>query len=193
MVNTEQNMNICNQNTCNPYLCASVPDSNLVIPQGQIKVPDNIQTAPQAMPVVQVQPSPAVSYNQITPYINTNSKIFNPYIKTRSGETVHMVSETSSPYNYEEAQVVYEGPVKSINPQITPEEQIDNKINKDYEDYFKKKTKYNKELKDTLDTLSRDEEKKSFKGTLKLIGAIALMTVAYTYRKKIPGLKKFFK
>lgn len=193
MVNTEQNTNICNQNVCSPYLCASVPNSKLVIPQGQIVVPDNISEIPKTMPVVQVQPGQAVNYNQIVPYINTNSKVFNPYIQNNSGEMVYTVSEAKSPYNCEDAQLVYEGPVKSINPQITPIEQADNKINKDYEQYFKDKSKFNEELKDTIASLNRKEKKNSLISSLKMIGSIVGLALIYTYRKKIPGLKKLFK
>ena len=194
MVNSEQKINICNQNTCNPYLCASVPCSNLIIPQGQMVVPDKIQAAPNAMPVTQMQSSQSVTYNQICPYINTNSKIFKPYIQTRTGENVYTVNEVSSPYNYKDAQLVYEGPIKSINPQITPTEMLDNKINKEIEQYYKDKVKYNKELKEALDKMSHTNGKgSSFKSVLKFLGTTALIAVAITYRKKIPGLRRFFK
>ena len=146
-----------NQYANNPYVCANAPASQVVMPQGQIQMPNTISQPPQ----VHTIPYPAppveqkVNYNQITPYLNTGSVVLQPSIQTKSGQVIATAAaDSSKPVNQQESQVVYVGPVKTINPQVTPVEQTDNDIEKQFINYYKQKAEVNSELTSTNSLLS---------------------------------------
>lgn len=183
--------------TYNPYLCTYAPVSQVVIPQGQVQMPNTIVQPPQLQVIQQPpQQQQSVNYNQVTPYLNTNSNVLQPSVTTKSGQAIAVATVNSSqPYNQQNAQVIYQGPVKTINPQITPVEQTDNEIEKQYRQFFKDKAEYNSELKKALNKTigGFDEEKPWYKKPLCIIGAIAIAALFYKFRAKIPFVKKFCK
>ncbi len=194
MTEAVQNQNICNGHICSPYKCACTPQSNIVIPQGQVVVPNTPAQLSQVQAIAQVQPNPSVNYNQIEPYINTNSGVFNPSVQTKSGQAIATAYSVGVPVDSSEAQIVYEGPVKTVNPQITPVEQSDNQIEKDFNDYFKFKAEENAELKNALHKSFNDKKRKNSLATMVKVAAAALiLTGLYAYRRKIPLVKKLFK
>ena len=184
----------CSQYANNPYVCAYAPASQVVMPQGQVQMPTTIQQPPQVQ-VLQQPPKdlPNVNYNQVTPYLNLGSPVFQPALTTKSGQTITIAPQQSSvPVNQLESKVVYEGPVKSINPQVTPHEQSDNEIEKQYKNYFKNKAEYNEEFRSALNKAERKKTPwyKKLLGFLCFAGAVYL---GCKYRKKIPIIKRFFK
>ena len=184
----------CTPYANNPYISAKVPVSQVVIPQGDINLPSTIIQPPvvQAIP----QPSPqlqSVNYNQITPYINSNSPVFQPVLTTKSGQPITMPPpQSSKPVTQNTSQIVYEGPVKEFNPQITPIEQYDNEIVKEMQKYYQNRFKYNQELQEALNKSLKGED--SFaKKTMKAIGLIVAIALVYKFRTKIPFIKRFCK
>lgn len=194
--NKAQSTYQCTQYANNPYLCANEPASKVVVPQGEVKLPESVPCTPVVQTILQPPPNTEhVNYNQITPYINSNSAMFKPEVQTKSGYIISSAPPVSSkPVTQNESQVVYEGPVKIINPQITPVEQTDSEINRKFIDYYKKKAEFNDELKKTLKKTFGYEEKEPFyKKALKVLGVALLAFLVYKFRTKIPFIKKFFK
>ena len=195
--NTQNGQNTCACATCttytqNPYMCAYTPISPLIVPQGQIVMPSSITQPPNVQPIQNLN-GQSVNYNQVTPYLNGNSTVFNPSIQTRSGQTIATASILTGQPSSQEAQIVYQGPVKTVNPQITPVEQSDNEVNKQYEDYFKQKAIYNSELNKAINSKSGKNIGSSiFSKTVKILAAILLIAGIYKYRAKIPVVKRFF-
>ena len=157
MAETAINQNICTPYVNNPYVCPCVVPSNIVIPQGQITVP-SMPVQPLRVVTSVPQNTQAVNYNQVTPYINTNSKVFQPSIKTQSGKAVANVYNTNPPITDDESQIVYQGPIKDVNPQVTPKNQTDSEIEKDFRSYFKTKSKENPELQNALNKTFGEEK-----------------------------------
>ena len=181
----------CTAYTHNPYLCAYSPVSPLVVPQGQIQTPSTIPQPPMVQPIQQLPNSSNVNYNQITPCLNGNSPVFQPAIETKSGQAIATASAVSQPVTAQEAQIVYQGPVKTVNPQITPIEQNDNEIDKQYRSYFQQKAEQNAELRRAL---YGSATPKSFMLTaIKVLGITLIVLGLYKYRTKIPIIKRFFK
>ncbi|MBQ7450094.1 hypothetical protein IJS77_01655 [bacterium] len=183
----------CSQYAYNPYLCAYAPSSQVVVPQGQMQMPQNIQQPPQIQ-VLQQPPEnlPNINYSQVTPYLNTNSKIFTPNITTKSGQSITIAPPISSvPIEQIESKVVYEGPIKIINPQITPVEQNDNQIEKEFRNYFKRKVEFNDEFRKAV--YQNKNKGPWWKNVLGFIGFCAVLAVGYKFRKKIPVIKWFCK
>ena len=82
----------------------------------------------------------------------------------------------------------------AINPQITPVEQTDNQIEKDFNDYFKLKAEENAELKNALHkSLNNQKQANYLSKSVKVLAAVLVIGAAYVYRKKIPLVKKLFK
>ena len=184
----------CTQYANNPYVSAVAPVSQIVVPQGNINMPSNIVQPPEVQ-AVQYPPkyAPGVNYNQITPYINSNSPVFQPKITTKSGQPISMAPpESSKPVTQSSSQLVYEGPVKEFNPQVTPVEQYDNEIVKEMQKYYQNRFKYNDELREALKK-SMSERDSFAKKTMKTIGVIAAVALAYKFRAKIPFIKRFCK
>ena len=194
MVNSVQNTGIYPQYAYNPYMYAKVPQSYLVVPQGQVVIPNTVAQLPQTQPMAQVQQSENLNYNQVAPYINTNSKVFNPQIQTQSGMAISTANAVSSPYLSDDAQLVYKGPVKTVNPQITPDEQIDNQVEKEFLDYFRQKSNENEELKSAINkTFNKKKKTSPLASFAKIIALLIIIGGAYKYRKHIPLIKKLFK
>lgn len=186
----------CSPYAYNPYVCAYAPVSQIVMPQGQVQMPTTIVQPPEVQ-TIQIPPQydPSVNYNQITPYLNTGSTVFQPGVTAKSGQLITTAAnESSKPMNMQESQIVYKGPVKVINPQVTPGEQIDNEINKQMIKYFKDKADFNDELKKTLSKVTGGNRGNTpwYKTALKLLGVAAVVAIGYCFRKKIPFLDKFY-
>ena len=159
-------------------------------------MPNTIVQSPQVQ-TIQIPPqyNPSVNYNQVTPYINTGSTVFQPNVTTKSGQTITTAAdESSKPMNVKESQIVYTGPVKVINPQVTPKEQLDNEINKQMDQYFKNKVEFNNELKKALHKTTGYNENKSkrYKTALKFLGVAAVVVLGYCFRNKIPFLNRIY-
>lgn len=181
-----QNIPMCNQYTYNPYLCVNPQESNIVVPQGQVIMPNT------PAPYQQINTNQPLNYNQITPYVNTSNGVFTPSIEMKNpNKNINFNYQT--PVINSEAQIVYEGPVSNINPQITPDKSIDAKIEQDYEEYFKNKAKYNSELNDALSAIKHNRKTTGFYKSIKILSGVTLVTLAAIYRKKIPLLNKIFK
>lgn len=197
MVSQIQNGNICTSYANNPYVCASCPQTNVVVPQGTVQLPQTLGQYPQVYAMAQVQPQngQAVNYNQVAPYINPNSTVFQPSIQVKSGQPIVTANNVALPVENREAQVVYQGPIKTINPQISPVEQIDSKICKDYDNYLKVKTQTNLELKKAMDRVSsHSNDKKSFLAKMMKFAIFALVVIgAYKFRHKLPFIKRLVK
>ena len=181
----------------NPYVCANAPVSQVVMPQGQVQMPNTIVQPPEVQSVqIPPQYNQGVNYNQVTPYLNTGSPVFQPTITTKSGQIITMAApDSSQPFNPQESQLVYSGPVKTINPQITPVEQTDNEINKQMNKYFKDKIKFNEEFKEALNKTTGINNGKTpwYKSLLKFVIFATATTLAYKFRHKIPLIKNFCK
>ena len=189
MVETAINQNICTPYVNNPYVCPCAVPTNIVVPQGQIMVP-----AVPAQPLRVVNSIPQnqqnVNYNQVTPYINTNSKVFQPAIQTQSGKAIANVYNVNPPLTNDESQIVYQGPIKDVNPQITPKTQTDTEIENDFRSYFKTKAKENPELNSALNKTFGEEKGKKLPLFAKILGAVIIVGGLYKYRAKIPLLNK---
>ena len=194
MTEAVQNQNICSGYVYNPYICPYKPQSNMIIPQGQVVVPNEPAQFPQVQVLAQTSPAQTVNYNQVAPYINPNANVFYPSIQTKSGQAIATANAVATPVSNDEAQIVYQGPVKTVNPQITPIEQSDNQIEKDFNNYYKFKAEENAELRNALKK-SSDKKKRtnSLISFAKLAAASLILVGLYTYRKKIPLIKKLFK
>lgn len=188
-----QNQKVCTPYVKNPYICPMCPKSNVIVPQGQVIVPQVPAQPLQIITNLPENPSPNVSYNQVTPYINTGATVFNPSIQTKSGQTIANATAISTPILKDEAQLVYQGPIKNVNPQITPVEQTDAQIEKDFQTYFKTKAEENGELKSALDKTVNKNDRKKLPAIAKILGGIIVIGGIYKYRAKIPLLKKLFK
>ena len=193
MAQNIQNEYACQAYSHNPYLCASASVSPLVLPQGTVQMPTTI---PQNLVVQANQelpaPGPSVNYNQITPYLNGNSAVFQPTLQTQSGAAISTAAIVSQPISAQEAQLVYQGPIKNINPQVTPIEQYDNEINKQYQQYFLNKAEVNEELRNAVKHSTGKPS--SFLEKLAKVAALLLAATAiYKFRNKIPIIKRFFK
>ena len=186
----------CTQYANSAYVCANAPVSQVVMPQGEVKMPTSIDSAP-LISTVPTPPeyNPSVNYNQISPYLNTGAPVFQPCVTTQSGQYIPAPPiESSKPFNSQEAEVVYKGPLKTVNPQVTPSEQTDNEINKQMNRYFQKSAEYNEEFKKIMhDTTGMDDGKTPwYKTLLKYLGIAAAIFAVYKFRNKIPFVKKFF-
>ena len=192
MVEAVQNQNVCNQYVKNPYICPNVPSTNIVIPQGQVYTPSS-----PSVPVRTINQMPqnqqAVSYNQVMPYINTGSSVFQPSIKTLSGKSISNIYTNNLPITKNEAKLVYQGPVTEVNPQVSPIEQIDAQIEKDFRSYFKTKKEENEELRKALDKTFGEEKNKKWPTVATVLGIGAAVFGIYKFRGKIPILKRFCK
>ena len=189
----------CGQYANSSYICANAPVSQVVVPQGEVKMPTSIESAP-LISTIPTPPeyNPSVNYNQITPYLNTGSPVFQPYVTTKSGQYIPLPPpESSKPYDSQESEIVYKGPLSSVNPQVTPSEQTDNEINKQMNQYFKNSAEYNKEFKKIMhettgyDDGSQPWYKKLLKYTAWAVG-IAGSIYCYKNRHKWPKVEKFF-
>ena len=189
----------CGQYANNPYICANAPVSQVVMPQGEVKMPTSIENAPliAAIPTP-AEYNPSVNYNQITPYLNTSSTVFQPSVTTQSGQYIPSPPpECAKPINTQEAQIVYRGPLTTINPQVTPSEQTDNEINKEMNQYFKNNADYNNELRKTMHKATGyyDGSTPWYKTLLKYTAwAVGIAGTVYSYknRHKWPKVEKFF-
>ena len=186
----------CGHYANNPYICSNAPVSQVVMPQGEVKMPTAIEKAPiiSALPTPP-EYNPSVNYNQVTPYLNTDSTVFQPSVTTQSGQYIPSPpSECAKPINAQEAQIVYRGPLSTVNPQVTPSEQTDNEINKQMNRYFKNSADYNNELRKIMhNTSGYDDGKTPWYKTLLKYGCIAaVIFLSYKYRDKIPFVKKFY-
>ena len=184
----------CTHYANNPYICANAPLSHVVVPQGQITMPSDIVQPPLVQTIVQPPPSElqSVNYNQITPYINSNSKTFQPELTTKSGQAIATASASSSkPVDYDHSQVVYVGPVNVINPQITPTEQEDSDVHRQISEYYKKQAEYNEQLRRALEKsgCGNGTIGTFFKKAAKVFGIALLAVLAIKYRAKIPFIK----
>lgn len=188
------------QNTCactayakNPYLCAFTPVSYLVVPQGQLLMPCTPAQNLTVQPIQQIPTHQNVNYNTVTPQLDGNSNVFKPTLETKSGKAIATATAVSRPLEAQESQIVYQGPVRIINPQITPIEQLDNEIDKQYKNYFVNKAQTNEELKQALNSSTKKKRTSLFINVLKGIGTVLAIYGIYKYRGKIPILKNIFK
>lgn len=165
-----------NMYSYNPYVSQGVfnPQSQIVVPNGQ----------PYAQPQLQAVATAQVPANA-TPYINPNSPVFSPQVQATSGLTIN--TPVIQDIAMQNAQIVYQGPVKSVNPQITPIEQVDNQVDKDFKQYCKNKAQYNEEFRKVLE--SHNSGSSLVSKLAKALGVIIVVGALYKYGNKIPIVK----
>ena len=189
----------CTQYANSSYISANAPVSQVVMPQGEVKMPNSIEKAPLISSVpTPPEYNPSVNYNQVTPYLNTGSPVFQPCVTTKSGQYIPFPPpECAKPVNTQEAEIVYRGPLSSVNPQVTPTEQTDNEINKQMNQYFKNSAEYNNELRKTMHKTSDYDDGSTpwYKTLFKYVfwaAVIAGSIYSYRNRHKWPKVEKFF-
>lgn len=179
-----QNFNAASQYVYNPAMATTLPPTAVTVPQTQYVV----NPQPQVSAPIATQPqTPQVTYNNMLPYINSNSQVFNPVIQTHSGVVIPPAPQNAEPQGL----VVYQGPVKTVNPQLTNPETTQQKIENDIKNYYEMKAQTNEEMRDAIEKI-QGSKKSVFISAIKFLPIAVTTALLIAYRKKIPLLKKLF-